>query len=88
MWDDGIDEAWESAPMEMNESLSVGISKSKISLMKLIICPYVCKIKKSKPKFGCFFQGNGIFDIQWSSMQNLKIFLQNMYKISKGENSS
>lgn len=40
--------------MEMNESLSVGISKSKISLMKLIICPYVCKIKNQSQNLDVF----------------------------------
>lgn len=51
--------------MQMNGSLSVGISKSRIKLMKLIICPSVCKIKKWKSnlKFGWIFQGNSIVDI-------------------------
>lgn len=85
MWDESIGETWESALMEMSESLSVCISKTKIRLMKLITWPYVCKVNKSesKPKFGWIFQGNSILDIHWSSMLNLKFFPQNRCKRNK-----
>jgi len=45
----------ETAPMEMNGSLSVGISK--IRLKKLIVYPYVCKTKKIKSKICMDFSG-------------------------------
>lgn len=79
----------EPASLELDGSLPVGINKSKPRLMKLIICPCVCKIKKSKPKpeFGWIFQGNGILGILWSSVLDCKVFLQNNYIRSKGKKS-